>query len=80
MSIKYVIYFNIPQVRNRQNAVKRITEKKHSLETTQTSPQQKNVFQGHKADANKKKKKNKLEKKKAILAEKLTAKSKKPSK
>lgn len=64
-------------VRNRENAVQRITEKKQKNEK-QSSPQQAGAFQGQKADGHKKKGKNKLEKKKKILAEKLAAKPKKP--
>nr|XP_012139182.1 PREDICTED: nucleolar protein 12-like [Megachile rotundata]XP_012139184.1 PREDICTED: nucleolar protein 12-like [Megachile rotundata] len=45
----------------------------------QASPQQTNTFQGQKADKNKKKKESKLEKKKKILAKKLTATPKKPT-
>ncbi|XP_006623932.1 RNA-binding protein 34-like isoform X1 [Apis dorsata] len=67
-------------VRNKENAMKRISEKGKNFEKKQTNSQQGNKFQGQKADANKKKKKpTKFEKKKKLLAEKLTAKSKKPS-
>ncbi|XP_031774158.1 RNA-binding protein 34-like isoform X2 [Apis florea] len=67
-------------VRNKENAMKRISEKGKNLEKKQTNSQQENKFQGQKADANKKKKKpTQFEKKKKLLAEKLTAKSKKPS-
>lgn len=60
--------------------MKRISEKGKNFEKKQTNSQQENKFQGQKADANKKKKKpTKFEKKKKLLAEKLTAKSKKPS-
>ncbi|XP_076666160.1 uncharacterized protein LOC143367833 [Andrena cerasifolii] len=64
-------------VRNRDNAVQRITGKKQKFEK-QSSPQQAGAFQGQKTDGHKKKGKNKLEKKKKIMAEKLAAKPKKP--
>ncbi|XP_033345032.1 RNA-binding protein 34-like [Bombus vosnesenskii] len=63
-------------IRNKENAVKRIT-KKQKLEKKETSPQQGNNFQGQKSDVNKKKSKNKFDKKKKLLAEKLMAKPKK---
>ncbi|XP_054011551.1 RNA-binding protein 34-like [Hylaeus anthracinus] len=64
---------------NKQSALKRITEKQQKLGGKQTSPQQSKTFQGQKADGEKKKRPNKLEKKKKILAEKLAAKPKKPT-
>ncbi|XP_068982135.1 uncharacterized protein [Bombus flavifrons] len=66
-------------IRNKENAAKRIT-KKQKLEKKETSPQQQgNNFQGQKSDVNKKKSKNKFDKKKKLLAEKLMAKPKKSS-
>ncbi|XP_043582739.1 RNA-binding protein 34-like [Bombus pyrosoma] len=66
-------------IRNKENAVKRIT-KKQNFERKETSPQQQgNNFQGQKSDVNKKKSKNKFDKKKKLLAEKLMAKPKKSS-
>lgn len=53
--------------------------KEQKVGKKQASPQQKSMFQGQKADKDKKKKENKVDKKKKILAEKLTAKPKKPS-
>ncbi|CAK9813408.1 RNA-binding protein 34 [Anthophora quadrimaculata] len=64
--------------RNKQNAIKRAAKQEQKMEKPKTSPQQ-GVFQGQKADANKKRRKNKSDKRKKILAEKLTAKPKKPS-
>ncbi|CAK9822703.1 RNA-binding protein 34 [Anthophora retusa] len=61
--------------RNKQN---KIAKKEQKMEKPVTSPQQ-GVFQGQKADATKKRRKNKSDKRKKILAEKLTAKPKKPS-
>lgn len=53
---------------------------KHTVEIEETSPQQPgNNFQGQKSDVNKKKSKNKFDKKKKLLAEKLMAKPKKLS-
>ncbi|XP_003395590.2 RNA-binding protein 34 [Bombus terrestris] len=66
-------------IRNKENAARRIT-KKQKLERKETSPQQQgNNFQGQKSDVNKKKGKNKFDKKKKLLAEKLMAKPKKSS-
>ncbi|KOC64669.1 RNA-binding protein 34 [Habropoda laboriosa] len=66
--------------RNKAIAMKKKSKKEQKLGKTQTSPQQGNAFQGQKADASKKRRKNKLDKKKKIMAEKLAAKPKKPSK
>ncbi|XP_017882378.1 RNA-binding protein 34-like [Ceratina calcarata] len=63
--------------RNKKNAMKRLAVKGQK-QGGETSPQQSKAFQGQKADANKKKK-NKVDKKKKVIAEKLTAKPKKPS-
>lgn len=62
--------------RNRENTKK--GEKEHKAKK-QASPQQTNTFQGQKANKIKKKKESPLEKKKKILAKKLTAKPKKPT-
>ncbi|XP_076758470.1 uncharacterized protein LOC143427859 isoform X2 [Xylocopa sonorina] len=61
-------------IRNKKNAMRRKITKEKSK-----SPQKETEFQGQKADASKKLKKSKLDKKKEILAKKLTAKPKKPS-
>lgn len=67
---------HIFQVDRNENAKKKIMKQK--LERTEISPQQGNKFQGQKADGNQKKKRNRLDKKKKFLAEKLMAKPKKP--
>ncbi|CAD1472645.1 unnamed protein product [Heterotrigona itama] len=64
------------EVHSKENAKKRIIKRK--LEKTEISPQQENKFQGQKADGNQKERKNKLDKKKKFLAEKLMAKPRKP--
>lgn len=65
------------KLRNKKNAMKRVAAKEQK-QGNETSPQQNKAFQGQKADANKKKK-NKVDKKKKVVAEKLAAKTKKRS-
>lgn len=67
---------NIEEIHSKDNTKKKMMKQK--LGKTEINPQEESKFQGQKADENQKKRKNKLEKKKKFLAEKLMAKPRKP--